>query len=325
MDETRHFYREFPKSLQREFDKTPISGDASEGLCPQVWKTVGDEIIFCIRLVHSQHMGRCVWAFIRTLEYYSRFLEASKIELDVKGVAWTAAFPAPNITVPIALKHVEVDASPIGLQDHEPIEQEGDKEPSRFEFLGKEIDAGFRVAKNASSDRLALSLEAAYLLSDICALGDYTFVFTYEGREALKGVIGGRPYPVISIDTERRSFRREVRAFEQSISGDKEAKPHLLKTFLDAFMKDEKIEPPYLLRKSEAFEDHKLPETYRTFRKFWLEEQKEDDQRTKVEEQSEDETAQHNDNASITETDAESLAAIKASADELFNRFRDQH
>lgn len=324
VDETRHFYREFPRILQRDFDRAPISGDAKDGLCPQVWKTVGDEIIFCVRLSYAQHLGRCIWSFTKSLEEYSKYLEKSKIELDVKGVAWIAAFPAPNITVPVSVKHLPAGEAENELVDHEAIEQEGDEKPSAFEFLGKEIDAGFRVAKHAGPDKLALSIETAYLLADVCSKGDYTFSFTYAGRESLKGVIGSRPYPVISIDTERRQHRRDVRAFEQAISSEKDAPPQLLRTFLDAFMKDERLDFPFLPRKGEEITDDNLPETYRIFKIYWLEEHKETTQRQAVEDQAGNETitAVVDD---LPEPDPASLAAIEASAEATYKIFEDKH
>lgn len=316
VDETRHFYREFPKYLEQQFRVFPTSGDLNDGLCPQIWKTVGDEIIFCARLDHLQRLGRCIWAFIRTLEVYSKYLEASSIELDVKGVAWIAAFPAPNVTVPVSSKHVESAEDESGLRDHEQTEIEADKEPSNFEFLGKEIDIGFRVAKHSGSNRLALSIEVAYLLSTLCARGDYNFIFTYSGRESLKGVIGSRPYPILAIDTERREHRRQVQAFEQALIGDKHAPPHLLESFLGAFMQDEKIEFPILTSKGSESAEENLPDSYRNFAVLWLAGNREDKQRIKVEEQSKEAEE-------VAEPDAESLAAIEASAQEVFKRFRE--
>lgn len=322
VDETRHFYREFPKNLLRDFGSAPISGDGHDGLCPQVWKTVGDEIIFCVRLNHAQHLGRCIWSFTKALKDYSNYLERGEIELVVKGVAWIAAFPAPNITVPISLKHTSPEEGDKELLDDEEIELEGDKVPSSFEFLGKEIDTGFRVSKHASPDKLALSIETAYILSGICAQGDYTFSFTYGGREGLKGVIGGRPYPIVSIDTERRQHRRDVRAFEQAISGEKDATPQLLRTFLEAFMKDERIDLPYLPMKGEVVNAGELPENYQKFKNKWLDQHKETEQRQVVEDQSGNE-AVTNSIDQLPEPDPESQAAIQADALKLLEKFQE--
>ncbi|KAB7783665.1 hypothetical protein F8B43_3588 [Methylorubrum populi] len=198
-------------------------------------------------------------------------------------MGWTAAFPAPNITVPVVDKHSPISESEHGLLDDESIEADGDINPSKFEFLGKEIDAGFRVAKHAGADRFALSLEAAYLLAQGCAEGACSFPFTYGGREELKGVIGGRPYPIVAIDTERRASRRRVSAYERTLSGRRDVSPHVLLGFLGAFIEDEKVEFPILVPPGTETNAGQVTITYARFRGIWSEQYKELEQRSKVE------------------------------------------
>ena len=73
------------------------------------------------------------------------------------------------------------------------------KPPPNLTFLGKEIDSGFRVARHATSDRFTPSAELAWML---CLAHRHrlftTPQFLYHGRQILKGVIGDRPYPIIS-------------------------------------------------------------------------------------------------------------------------------
>ena len=65
VDEIRRFYREFPVTLNRAYEKVealePLQPDASP---PKVWKTIGDEIAFCCRLTCQNHLARCVKAFV---------------------------------------------------------------------------------------------------------------------------------------------------------------------------------------------------------------------------------------------------------------------
>jgi hypothetical protein len=251
-----------------------------------VWKTVGDEIIFCVRLKNYHHLARCIDAFLKTLVNYSKYLETKSIPLDVKGVGWTAAFPAPNITVAVADKHSARREQESDLLTNEDIEWDSDCNPANFEYLGKEIDAGFRVSKHAGADRFALSIELAYLLAHGCAEAICTFPLMYHGREAMKGVINGRPYPVITIDTERKTYRRKVRTYEQALTGEKEVPAEILRSFLQAFMEDERVDLPVLPMKDEEIIASAYPAVYRSFRTFWLEQDKELSQRSKVENQS---------------------------------------
>lgn len=283
VDEKRHFYREFPTWLRAEYKRICTAAQSSGERSPEVWKTVGDEIIFCVRLNDHYHLGRCIEAFLKTLATYSSYLEANSVPLDVKGVGWTAAFPAPNITVPVVDKHSPRTENEHGLLDDEAIEAYGDIYPSKFEFLGKEIDAGFRVAKHAGADRFALSLEAAYLLAQGCTEGACTFPFMYGGREELKGVIGGRPYPIVAIDTERRASRRKVSAYERTLSGNRDVSPHVLLEFLSAFIEDEKVEFPILALDTTSTHNNFITVTYERFKNIWKEQYKEPEQRSKVE------------------------------------------
>jgi hypothetical protein len=75
------------------------------------------------------------------------------------------------------------------------------------DFLGPSIDAGFRLATLATPRKMILSVEVAYLLasakmptsSEILKFFDWPKIY-YDGRRDLKGVLGGKPYPVFWID-----------------------------------------------------------------------------------------------------------------------------
>lgn len=114
--------------------------------------------------MHSyEHLAACITAFLGALEDYGRILDRDGKRLDVKGAGWVAAFPAPNVTVEILRSGAaQADAAD---QIEEELEQRADAAPGALDFLGKQIDSGFRTAKNAASDR-SLSLELAWLLAD---------------------------------------------------------------------------------------------------------------------------------------------------------------
>lgn len=265
---TRHFYRQFPQYLASRFEKACSNYDQpvfarSE---PRVWKTIGDEIMFCLRLVSSEHAVCCIEAFAKALEEFGNYLDAEGRHLDVKGSAWLAAFPAPNVTVQIGQHgRTSIGSQSNAEQLDEDFEKEADSDPSRFEFLGKAIDAGFRTSKHAGADQIALSAELAYVLARECHRRTSSLKFSYHGREALKGVIQDRPYPIITIDAERRPSRKEVRVREGSLQASHPPEPLHLADFLQAFMTDEGIELPVL----ELGDEHSLPQSYLDFRKAW--------------------------------------------------------
>lgn len=215
VDEIGKFYREFPASFRRRFvEQTtapPLSNYA--GANPLVWKTVGDEIIFCCRVLCLDHLVCIVQAFTQALDDYGRVLDSRGEHLDVKGAAWLAAFPSPNVTIEIFQGD---EQSNVDLPD-ENLDLRADAEPHKFDFLGKGIDCGFRLAKFSSADKLVLSAELALALCESANLNGFRFRgdFNYHGREELKGVISGRPYPLVTIDTQRSALRRQVFELER--------------------------------------------------------------------------------------------------------------
>jgi hypothetical protein len=317
-----HFYREFPKQLSREFERRAEADHPdSRDHIPNVWKTIGDEIIFCVRLQSTEHLALCVDAFLRTLEQYGDDLEKAEIPLDVKGAAWVGAFPTPNITVPVSDIYSEPTEAAPGLETDEEMEALAEKEPSRYDFLGKDIDTGFRVAKYSGSDRLALSVELAYLLASVCAEGKQNFRFSYSGRDTMKGVIGGRPYPLVWIDTERKYSRREVRALERAMTGEKEVDHHLLRNFLEAFMCDEELLKPFLLGHGSTISTPDLPAIYLAFKDAWHAQAKENEQRELVESESVGEGTAQTAAAEVGEPDEQSLRAIEENIKQILSRF----
>jgi hypothetical protein len=99
-------------------------------------------------------------AFLRALNAYGRQLDANGKYMDVKGAGWLAPFPFPNITVTATHSSTTADES---LDE---LERKADETPSSYDFLGKDIDSGFRVARYAAADRFVASVELAWLLSE---------------------------------------------------------------------------------------------------------------------------------------------------------------
>jgi hypothetical protein len=241
--------------------------NAHSDAAPQIWKTVGDEIIFCCRVVCLDHLVCIVQAFIQSLEDYGRVLDSRGEHLDVKGTAWLAAFPSPNVTVEIFQGD---QATGVDLPD-EGMEVRADTEPHKFDFLGKSIDCGFRLAKFSSADKLILSAELALALCDSANSNGHRFrgEFNYHGREELKGVISGRPYPLVTIDTQRSALRREVLQLERPIVGRPAVAPVQLAAFMRKLMEDEGIEPSAFVAADAQLREEDRPKGYAEFRSIW--------------------------------------------------------
>ena len=136
----RHFYRDFPLLVRQTYNKMPGPSHPTYQP-PHVWKTIGDEILLCCRVMNLGHLAICVESFICALEEYGVILDNDGKELDVKGAGWIAAFPAQNVTVALDEQRTSIE------KFDEQFELEADKTSVGIDFLGNAIDCGFRVAR----------------------------------------------------------------------------------------------------------------------------------------------------------------------------------
>ncbi len=274
VDKIRHFYRDFPDKLNRAFEKAPKPEGWQKGpKAPQVWKTIGDEIVFCCRLSCLSHLVVCVKAFVDALEQYGRYLDSQDLALDVKGYGWIAAFPFPNVTVRVFNPTDDDTITKFPAQElpDEEVETAADSRPAQFDFLGREIDAGFRTGKYCSADKFSMSVELAWLLSKFGNEAPLKgFEYTYNGRQEMKGVLNNRPYPVVAVDVERSSARRKVRDRERELLLGKALKAMQVHDFLESFIDDEGITRLWLKKSALDTTTPEYPADYISFRETWI-------------------------------------------------------
>lgn len=276
----RQFYQQFPEALDSFYRETKSALSGDDQLInggPKIWKTIGDEILFCARIISLRHVSCCISSFLAALDSYGRMLENSGVPLDVKGAGWLASFPAENISISVQRGAGNGKAGSEDLLS-EKFEAEADKFPFKFDFLGKGLDAGFRIAKNASTDRFTSSAELCFLLAQATMHNMFSGRFTYHGRETFKGVIRNQPYPVVSIDTERNPAKRSIRERERMLTHEPEASPLALHDFLLAFMNYENMEIP-ILPLNGGDNAPEPPMSYKRFRKAWAMGAKENQER----------------------------------------------
>lgn len=284
----RQFYQNFPETLTASYRETKSALSADEPMVngyPKIWKMIGDEIVFCSRIHNLQHLSCCITSFLSALHKYGAVLETSGHKLDVKGAAWIAIFPKGNRSISLQRE------TPNNLLDNglitEDFEREVDDHPHRYDFLGTGIDTGFRIAKNAATDRLSISADLAFLLAKAAIENMFTGKFTYHGREAFKGVIENHLYPVISIDTERNAEKRTINARERMLTHEKETTALSLHDFLQAFLQHEKMELPVLPLVAADPNPPRPPASYGRFRTIWETGVKELNEREETVEESE--------------------------------------
>ena len=139
-----------------------------------VWKVIGDEIVFRSQARSAKEALLITEAFYRTVVTYdARFVE--RWPLRIRGCCWAARFPRRNIEIMIP------EMAGVGYVD----------------YLGPDVDLGFRLISQADRGQVILSLNLAEALASLPERRDIQF--HYVDRKVLKGVFVGRPYPLILV------------------------------------------------------------------------------------------------------------------------------
>lgn len=166
----------------------------------EMWRVLGDEAIF-IKTIRDEeelreYINKIFSIMILTIfklkkgiffNFDSNF-ELMKLQniLSLKTVAWIAAV---NDIGDISNKNIiQEDIDNIFERYHS---SEGYE---IFEFLGNDIDTGFRLAKQTQEGRMVLSYELACLISQKTESLSYLHIVTYR---KLKGVWKDKLYPII--------------------------------------------------------------------------------------------------------------------------------
>lgn len=172
----RRFYEGVHSEFQLALKGAGFDQAFVEHLAP--WKAVGDELIYELEAGGRKNLHRIAIAFLRAVRAMdSKIPDAGNqatTGLRVKGAAWVAGFPVRN-------RQVELPP---------------DKRP---DFLGPDMDSGFRIAKCTRAGMLVVSVELAELLGE--CQGDYApMLGKIVGWEKLPGVWNDHAYPVIWAD-----------------------------------------------------------------------------------------------------------------------------
>lgn len=215
--------------------------------------------------------------WINAVNHYRKELQQQSPSLDLKASAWLAGFPVNNAEIIIRRK----GSAPAnnGLTNEQPVDDfvyenamllekyysDSDRHDLIQDFVGPNIDAGFRVSHLASPRKLVMTLDLALLV----ATGDRTkphhfkydgFVYRYDGRVSLKGVLGGAPYPVFWIDMQAEE--PEVIA-EEKVTSAPRAEAKDLEQFAEAFIvkNSRLIDRPYIISNTETV-FNKMPDSH---------------------------------------------------------------
>ncbi|MEK0233855.1 hypothetical protein [Ralstonia pseudosolanacearum] len=276
------FYHQAEQSFSRNwanFEHSCAGQDALAhwfGPAPELWKTVGDEVLFTKQINHPAQAITSCHAWLRTLDDLREQLKERG--LDVKASAWLADFPLRNQEVVLrsALSNETLNADdeyPFNNQLSLDAYYSGNAQNVIRDYIGPSIDTGFRLGGLASTRKFVISIELANVLSieqsksdrdtrlySFGVLSLRKFDFRYDGRVPLKGVLGGNPYPVFWIDLDPEN---EVHRAEDEVLGTPKPSAAQLRSLTTSFIKSNEgyLCSPYffdVVDKIEGFADMSL-------------------------------------------------------------------
>jgi hypothetical protein len=170
------FFRDLPlvfmgKLAQAFFDADRIPEVA-------VWRVAGDEVVFIGEPISRMEALMLVEAFGNlTADFHGRL--GKGWGLGLRGCAWLA---------PLGMANVEIEVPEISMGGS------GATEPYR-EYLGPDVDSGFRLSKHGHPGEMILSplLVASLMGPEL----DGRLAIRAEGEAPLKGLFGGEACPLL--------------------------------------------------------------------------------------------------------------------------------
>jgi hypothetical protein len=172
LDIFRTFFTSFPLMAAGQIGLEFLDDDATPAI--DVWKVMGDEVVFVTRPGTAEELTSILLALLRTMQLYEeRHFQA--LPLRLKGTAWLAGFDGQNI-------EIEIPELSSGAGAH-------------LDFIGPDIDLGFRISKFARPGSLVISLDVLEVV--LGARNAERAALYLMGKEPLKGVMFGRPYPIV--------------------------------------------------------------------------------------------------------------------------------
>lgn len=220
--------RDWPSRIASFYTKVVDNATGQTDHDFEVWKFAGDEVILRCDIKSESQVAKIVrWAAEFLVELVRTLRADTCCQLSAKGTVWLAEVVNAQEDS-MAVEYERYGDSNICIHPHSTRAED---------FLGREIDIGFRIGQFAQSGLLCLSVEVALLLP-----GDENI--RLAGHESLKGVWEGAPYPILLYSNDWGSLRSLIpyheevssRRLADLLAGVRESTPlhqHLLRVIGD--------------------------------------------------------------------------------------------
>lgn len=202
------FFQAFPAALAAECERALLPAGREHRLpSPSTWKHSGDEILFFVDIADAfghaeprddiQPYELALYyanAVTRTIKRHNsdsyRRLAANEPAFLLKGTAWFAPVTATD-SYSDSIGNVV-----LAMSDWRHTHAPGQ------DFVGRQIDIGFRIARFASANRFVLSGEYAILLlrDNSVTVRRAALDVCHDGRKPIKGILPDLGYPLLYID-----------------------------------------------------------------------------------------------------------------------------
>ena len=172
LDIFQTFFTSFPLMVAGQVGLEFLDDEQTPAI--DVWKVMGDEVVFVATPSSPEELTSILTALLRTMQLYED-RHFQQLPLRLKGTAWLADFTGQNIEIEIP----ELSSSG----------------GAHLDFIGPDIDLGFRISKFARPGSMVISLDVLEVI--LGARNAAKAAIYLMGKEPLKGVMFGRPYPII--------------------------------------------------------------------------------------------------------------------------------
>ena len=208
--------RDWPRAISSFYDHAVnVIQEMSENFF--IWKYVGDEVLLFKEVKNIDalasdvhHIFESVNKIVKELD---RLFPESKNFLSVKATAWLACVWKVKNGVgsnkfPDSLSNVVVNFD-VWLSG-----------TTSIDFLGPDVDIGFRISKFSHNKQLVISANLVRLLARYSSRTSITLSnFKIVAYKELKGVWDGRPYPIIWYHEDWEKIDRDF-YYDDLLSGD---------------------------------------------------------------------------------------------------------
>lgn len=188
-----------------DYNKHPLTSTRPALPEAEFWKSNGDELLFTFEVTDPHQLVNVLILWKKAVQRYREHLQRSS-ELDVKATAWTAGFPLMNTEVVFEeAVNTKIHQGSSALARQAALRRlwhtkKNGRKGLTLDFIGPSIDTGFRLSQLSTAEQMTISLDLAYCIArHTSADVQEELRMYYAGARPLKGVLGGRAYPVFWV------------------------------------------------------------------------------------------------------------------------------